>query len=608
MTHEMPEWEAVWVSGDFDEAMVPDGLYIAVSEDEAYILFERMVAHGMARKVGERCGEAGTLEGTYLVELGLEETIEPNPEARTIGIGREFFVTALRDYADWPLKWWRECIQNSVDAGAKDVYLGCEVAEDRGWYCYCRDDGRGMDEETLLDKFLVLGGTTKMAGDTAGGFGKAKELLLLPWLEWRVRTQDLEVVGSGIDYEVTRGLERVRGTDLRVLMPEDRRTSESAAMEYLQRCSVSGIRFYVNGERFDSRLKPGKLVDELTGKALFYHNKSANYNTMIVRTQGLYMFDRWLASGFDGALVVELVGSSVDLLTANRDGFRDRELRSFAEDLGNRIAADVRSALRKRSKTFKRVWRGSGRFKADVDVARADVLYDIGPLPPMESLGEEQEVYEVDRSSVERVLETLGAQSERAASRGELIGPASGDAARTMMTVLIQGQSHLEAMAKQLVWEPDFLVWNDIEGWTPPRMFTPEHMTPAVSALAKSWAELCRWVLIQLGSSAEFGVGFIFDQEIGAAHLYEDGEDWLLLNPFTDMRELKKIWSKANRQHQKWLYAAAVHEATHMADGLQYHDEAFASALTRNIARTADGFRTVGSILKDIRMRAPRGA
>jgi len=48
---------------------------------------------------------------------------------------------------------------------------------------FCDDNGVGMDEDTILDRFLVLGESKKSAGST-GGFGIAKATILGACSRW----------------------------------------------------------------------------------------------------------------------------------------------------------------------------------------------------------------------------------------------------------------------------------------------------------------------------------------------------------------------------------------------------------------------------------------
>ena len=182
----------------------------------------------------------------------------------------------------------------------------------------------------------------------------------------------------------------------------------------------------------------------------------------------------------------------------------------------------------------------------------------------------------------------------------------TGEVAVELLTaVTFQGAHHVESAIRQLAWEPDFYLVNEIEGFRVPAKFKPETMKPRPLKLLKVWTELCRFVLMQLGEFREYGVGFMFSEHTAAAYLYEDREHWLLLNPFRDLKKRNRIWAPSSVNDLRWLYAAAVHECTHLADGLDYHDEAFASALTRNIARTADGFRQVRRIAASVKMNTP---
>lgn len=161
---------------------------------------------------------------------------------------------------------------------------------------------------------------------------------------------------------------------------------------------------------------------------------------------------------------------------------------------------------------------------------------------------------------------------------------------------------------KQLSWQPDFFLVNEVEGWRVPKKFYPEGMAPRTKQLLKYWAELCRFVLIQLGSIQRFGVGFWFsDEGTGASYIREDREDWLVLNPygFSDPRDDKaELLSLSDKDNIAWLYAAAVHECTHIADGISYHNESFASAFTKNVARTSGKLRQLTAIRKAVVKRA----
>jgi DNA mismatch repair enzyme (predicted ATPase) len=222
---------------DIDSA--PRGVYVVESGTKAYYPVRGLIEEGQAELLGEFFDDGGN----HVITVGLlgEDPslrgFEDNKEQkRAIRIGQEFFITALKDYHDWQEKWWREAVQNSVDGGGKNIHLAATPQSDGTMLVACDDDGRGMDEDTIINKFLVLGATTKTsASGTAGGFGKAKELLLLPWISWRIHSRDREVLGAGIDYEIKEAPYR-QGTRLEVVMPADKKTDHAVALAFLEKC------------------------------------------------------------------------------------------------------------------------------------------------------------------------------------------------------------------------------------------------------------------------------------------------------------------------------------------------------------------------------------
>ena len=91
----------------------------------------------------------------------------------------------------------RECLQNSLDAIAKAIKLG-QITQDEAYVnidvdgndLIIEDNGIGMDIQTLHEKFLSLGGTTKGDEDSVGGFGIAKAVILGCGDGFKVETQD----------------------------------------------------------------------------------------------------------------------------------------------------------------------------------------------------------------------------------------------------------------------------------------------------------------------------------------------------------------------------------------------------------------------------------
>lgn len=569
---------------------------------------------GEATIVGERYAD----DGKRLVAFEGGRGLRPNAQS-TIRIGREFFSGAIRDYDDWKEKWWREAIQNAVDAGAKSVK--CSTREEeidgvKGVVVVCEDDGRGMDEDTVINKFLVLGGTTKTEAGTTGGFGKAKELLLLPWIRWRIETRDVVVDGAGIDYDVTRATVARTGTKLTVIMPSDQCTHDSAAISYIEKSFIPHVKFSVNGNPIKAALKPGEAVRDFGDAARLHYDKRHKFysNAMLVRANGLFMFGMWV-DGIEGKLIVELLRPSIELLTANRDGFRDRDLRRQVESFVSELAKDVRSALKKKKGLIRDKYVSGKKFKASQREIEATMMRHAGDFSARDKVGAK-----LENTSIEDIVEALysgrevegtttvhmTASADTEVPRSPLRLSADPDAAMAMLQATsMRGSQHVENAIRQLAWEPDYFLVNEIEGWKVPQKFRPESMPVRVRQLLQFWAELCRFVMVQLGSGVEYGVGFLFSSDARGQYIHEENEHWLMVNPMkTDDPRDADTFKLTKKEDIDWMYAIAVHECTHIADGISYHDESFASALTRNMARTANRSRQIEAIRKSVTKRA----
>lgn len=592
------------------------GVYVAPSSSPAYGLVNALRIAGQVTDLGETQLEDGRHARAIRVS-GSRSNV-----GLAITIGPDFYDAAKRDYANWKEKWWREAIQNAVDAGAKRILCEVEYLDDEGRptssaghyasvVITVEDDGRGMDRTVLLEKFLMLGGTGKRTeSGTVGGFGKAKELLLLPWMRWGIETQDMRVSGHGVlpltDPFVQIAPMRV-GTRLVVQMAADEHTTAATAIAFISKCYLPGIDFRVrDGQepvlKVAAKLKVGELARELPGANVYYEKKQRlDAPVMLIRVNGIYMHDRWISSDVKGTIVVELTGRSTDLLAANRDSVRDYKLSRALDQYTNELAADVKSATRSK-RLLRQKWEGTGKY--EVRRRQAQALASLGSLEPS-TRGKlaEQQIEQLG----EILAEVAGARGgEEREEDAPLILTAATGTLEACADLALLGSRQVETLVKLLTSEPDFYVINESEDFRVPKRFLPENMAPGLRKLAKFWAELCRFVLIQLNYDGQFGVGWIFDPETLAVYQAEVGEHWLLLNPFRDGKLGAETFSLSEAEDVNWLYAAAVHEATHMADGITNHNESFAAALTRNVARTANRGKQIEKIRKAVVARGAR--
>jgi hypothetical protein len=584
--------------------------------DPRYGAMMAAVVEGRAKIIGERYDEDGQKRVAF-EGRGLKANAQG-----AIRIGREFFTGAIRDYEDWREKWWREAIQNAVDAGAR--HIDCTVRDEtvdgaRGVVVSCEDDGRGMDEDTIINKFLVLGGTTKVVAGTTGGFGKAKELLLLPWIRWRIESRETVVEGSGIEYDVSRAAESMVGTKITVVMPLDQCTESSAAIAYIKKCFLPSVKFKVHftdpagrHDRVDvlANAKAGEAVRDFGDAARLYYDKKYDGDTyqLLVRANGLYMFASYIGST-PGRLIVELLRPSIDLLTANRDGFRDRELRREVESYIGELAKDVKSALRTQKGLIRKKYVSGKRFRASQREIEAAMFEHSADFSAADKVGAK-----LGQRAVAGIMDILqmGHNVGDGPAYGETDVPpgpvrlySDPEAARAMLEATpMLGPTHVENAIKQLAWEPDFFLVNEIEGFKVPKKFFPEEMPTRIRQILQFWAELCRFVMLQLGSGIEYGVGFLFSEDARGQYIHEDGQHWLMLNPMKEADPRKSdMFKLTSKDDVNWIYAISTHECTHIADGITYHDESFAAALTRNMARTANRSKQIEVIRKSVTKR-----
>lgn len=210
--------------------------------------------------------------------------------------------------------WAREVFQNAYDAGARRLEI--RTGEDeRGFWLEAVDDGSGM--ETVMN-MLGIGAATKPAG--AGGFGTAKEVVVLSWPHWEIVSRSERVTSDILarEGEIERLPESFRGTRLKVW--HNGELSLSDIERYL--VLTNGLQVYVNGRRLG-------FYRRGTHKASFdwadvYVNggkAAAGRGCALVRWEGVTMFTKPMERD-DIQVSVQLKGRCTDLLTETREALR----------------------------------------------------------------------------------------------------------------------------------------------------------------------------------------------------------------------------------------------------------------------------------------------
>src|SRR5471030_1812042 len=122
-------------------------------------------------------------------------------ETRQVQVPHSYFQKAKTEYADWRWAMIREFIQNAYDAQAATIDFRLTTNDAGRIELHVDDDGVGMDQDTLENVLLCMGGSRKPAG-AIGGFGYAKAILFFAHHGYTIGTRGLRVEGSGGEYRL----------------------------------------------------------------------------------------------------------------------------------------------------------------------------------------------------------------------------------------------------------------------------------------------------------------------------------------------------------------------------------------------------------------------
>lgn len=273
-----------------------------------------------------------------------------------IGIPNSYFLKmAKHDYEDYNTALPREFYQNSIDAGAKNIIVKI-TEESRTITVY--DDGCGMSLDTLQNKLLILGGSLKGEG-AVGAFGKAKEVLFFSWDKYTITTNDHLVQGCGAEYTINLNAIPFNGTECTITLPDTESFSYFAScFERVAAKMQTKTKIFINGIQVECIKKRGKAVRIIEEVGTIHQLKKIDSPYMEVRINGIWMFSMYV--GYEmGSLILELSGSSTDVLTSNRDGFK-WEIRQKVSALVEELTTNKSSALQKNKAQVKVSIPGNG--------------------------------------------------------------------------------------------------------------------------------------------------------------------------------------------------------------------------------------------------------
>lgn len=376
------------------------GIYTADSDTSGYGSLMAALEQGSAVFLGEDYisndlkSVAIEVKSGAAVRSNPDDTLEGFEQAH-VEIGDDFYTRALREYTPPILCLVRELAQNSVDAGARvnaphrtTIEIKTEDQPDGSQIFTFKDDAGGMTLDILRNKFLKISESGKRgdpgATGSAGGFGIAKELILFPWLSYEVHTQDNLLRGKKGKYGFKK-TEMLNGTLVKLHMPADYKVTAADVIAVIERSHLPLTRFVFNGEivRADAKVDPADEVGEGTfngrGKMhLYYRPKARKTTGFYVRKTvcapsgdfcgSLFMFSQPIESSIPGCFFLDITGSSLETMLANRMSLHapwSYELASYLRSL----VKDKHNATRRKNNAMHRAWTGGAKFVPKAEAA-----------------------------------------------------------------------------------------------------------------------------------------------------------------------------------------------------------------------------------------------
>lgn len=534
---------------------------------------------------------------------------------QAIHFPKQSFRANIRGYTRQPGKGldaclWRELIQNARDAGATRVDCSLTKTTDHIILKF-RDNGCGMDWNTLEAGMLTYGGSLKASG-AAGGFGMAKLVVCFSSDETIIWTRDNAVRIDGIMYEKLPDAEYLSGTELLIKCPKseapDTRLEPTAeGLRFLlARSDLRGMKVFLDGENIpDCRHdKSEEFVanqfPSFSGTAYYYKRRKPftspdGRKVAVLTHRGIWVCDIPVPEDVKGAVLIDSDADPKAVLNDTRTGLSSYSQRFELDRWIGKLNQGVHSTLK--TKKFVKRYDG-GLFVANkvnvIEAAVQSILTpSIDPAVP-KSRGiflEGKDLKEVVVAAAAKVAEDGGTEKllERISAMAESIkGTFTGTVEELATTI------------RQMVWEPALMVINEREQAVD-KKFLPESMSPRAKTLLRVWTEVTRQLLIWQGEKRPFGVGFIFSEDTAAAFKQEsDGTIWFLVNPCDSKGRITRRLT--DKRHVRQLLIDAAHECAHAVVGDEtIHGDRFVSALERNLSRVMEHRSKVERVVRDAR-------
>lgn len=241
-----------------------------------------------------------------------------------IRLPKDYFKKDRKQYNNWEQALFRELIQNSVDAKAKNIHVSIET-NDLYHIVSFEDDGKGMNKDTIKNALLTMGGTEKEE-DNIGGFGQAKIIIYFGHEKYEIKSKNNHVVGSGGEYSIKENDEYFNGTKSTIYIDKNDTSNFTLENELFNVVRKSNFKktkvFFENAEVLQNSLNYQHKRYFDVGNISFNYTKD-NYSNVSVRIGGVHMFDTAYCFEENMDVIFDVKGKSTDLFTANRDSLKN---------------------------------------------------------------------------------------------------------------------------------------------------------------------------------------------------------------------------------------------------------------------------------------------
>lgn len=479
----------------------------------------------------------------------------------TITIGKRYFEGEKRAYECWTTALIREMIQNSSDAPNSRQIFFIVV----GGLISIRDDGNGMTREVLTNVFMNLGESTKKTADTCGGFGIARNLICFAQESYEIRSHDYLVKGSGSGYTIT-DMPMIRGCCFTIQTEID---DEGFWLEKIRDVlSPSNIKqhVYLNGISFQNTNHRGRHIRTMKCGEV-YVNKSDKTNYVHVRSNGVWMFSKYMNMG--ATVYVEVTPEiSKKVFTSNRDGMQS-EYRNELDEFLRELASETLSALKPKNRQYVRIVRKGSAFQ--VNPIKFGKAASVAP----------------------KTDEQLNQTHNPTPYCGQ-------------MDVYVQTPVTFDYIDPLLKCSISVCETNDAKIVAISSKFDPAYLQTHTTRykLLKTWQIICDAVVKEYAewslTSQFYGIGWHFNtQDMRACVMSGEqfGEvKYLLLNPIDN--DGKIAYSLNDKRDLAKLISLSCHEVTHLCGGINYHDERFAAIMTDLTARVMANLSAIFRAIK----------